>query len=228
MIISTSRAYFAPFPGFFSRIHHSDIFVVLDSVQFPRGTTWTTRNRFKNDQGTLWMTIPVWKKGRGLQKINEVQICHDSHLLSKPLKSLKQANTAAPYFPEHRSFLKNVFSSRIERLIDFNMTILRHLLLHLGIDTEVRLLSELNIHAQGDKLLVEICRYFNASSYQAPGAAARYLDARTFENAGIELTLYKHKSSVYPQLWGDYLPDLSAFDLVFNCGPKARDIMLAG
>jgi len=33
-----------------------------------------TRNRFKNDLGTLWMTIPVWKKGLGLQNIDEVRI----------------------------------------------------------------------------------------------------------------------------------------------------------
>ena len=227
MIVSTGRPYFAPFPGFFSRVHQSDIFVVLDSVQFPRGTTWITRNRFKNDQGTLWMTIPVWKKGLGLQKIHEVRICHDSQLRVKHLKSLKQAYASAPYFPDHRAFLNHIFSGKIERLIDFNMAIIRHLLLHLGIDTEVRLLSELTIHARGEQLLVEICRYFNASSYLAPGAAAGYLDNRTFENAGIKLALHKPKSRVYPQLWGKFLPDLSAFDLVFNCGPKARDIMLA-
>jgi hypothetical protein len=72
MVISTSRPYFAPFPGFFSRIYHCDVFIILDNVQFPRGTTWITRNRFKNDQGILWMTVPVWKKGLGLQKINDV------------------------------------------------------------------------------------------------------------------------------------------------------------
>lgn len=71
MILSTSQPYFSPFPGFFLKAFLSDIFVILDEVQFPMGTTWLTRNRFKNDQGTLWMTVPVWKKGLGLQKINE-------------------------------------------------------------------------------------------------------------------------------------------------------------
>ena len=71
MILSTSQPYFSPFPGFFLKAFLSDIFVILDEVQFPRGTTWLTRNRFKNDQGTLWMTVPVWKKGLGLQKIKE-------------------------------------------------------------------------------------------------------------------------------------------------------------
>jgi hypothetical protein len=187
MIVSTSRPYFAPFPGFFSRVHQSDIFIVLDNVQFPRGTTWITRNRFKNDQGILWMTVPVWKKGLGLQKIDDVRICHDSHLPAKHLKSLKQAYASAPYFSEHLAFLNYIFSGRFERLVDMNMAILRHLMLHLGTDTDVRLLSELNIIARGEKLLIDICRYFSASSYLAPGAAGNYLNARSFENAGVEL-----------------------------------------
>jgi hypothetical protein len=226
MILSTSRPYFAPFPGFFPRVHQADIFIVLDNVQFPRGTTWITRNRFKNDQGILWMTVPVWKKGLGLQNIDDVRLCHDSQLQTKHLKSLKQAYARSPYFSEHLSFLNYIFSDSVERLIDFNMAIFRHLMLHLGVDTDVRLLSELNINAGGEALLIEICRYFNASTYLAPGACRKYLNDRVFENAGIDLVFHKTKSCVYPQLWGDFLPDLSTFDLVFNCGPKARDILL--
>ena len=69
MIISAYQPYFAPFSGFFAKALRSDLLVLMDRVQFPRGTTWLTRNCFKNDQGDLWMTIPVWKKGLGLQKI---------------------------------------------------------------------------------------------------------------------------------------------------------------
>jgi hypothetical protein len=97
----------------------------------------------------------------------------------------------------------------------------------MGVDTEVRLLSELNISAKGETLPIEVCRYFKASSYLAPGAAGNYLNLRLFENAGVELALHKPKPCVYPQLWGNFLPDLSAFDLIFNCGPRARAIMLA-
>ena len=226
MIVSTSRPYFTPFPGFFSRMHRCDVFIVLDNVQFPRGTTWITRNRFKNDQGILWMTIPVWKKGLGLQKINDVRICHGRHLQTKHLKSLSQAYGHAPYFADHLPFLNHVFSADIERLLDFNMAILRHLMLYMGIDTEVRLLSELKIGAKGQMLLIELCQYFKATSYLAPGAAGNRLDRRAFENAGIELALHKPRSCIYPQLWGTFIPDLSAFDLIFNCGPKAHDIML--
>ena len=77
-------------------------------------------------------------------------------------------------------------------------------------------------------LLIEACKYFKASSYLAPAAAGKYLDHQIFEKAGIELAFHKTRSCVYPQLWGKFIPDLSAFDLIFNCGPKSHDIMLAG
>ena len=227
MILSTSRPYFAPFPGFFSRANLCDIFVILDAVQFPRGTTWITRNRFKNDQGTLWMTIPVRKKGLGLQRIDDLRLCYQARQARKHLVSLKHAYAHAPYFSEHRLFLRHLFSTAFERLIDFNMAVIDHLMLNLGVDTEIRKLSELNIETGGDHLLVDVCRFFNATVYLAPAAADKYLNGELFENAGIELRFVKFPSHVYPQLWGDFIPDLSSFDLLFNCGPKAREIMLS-
>jgi len=227
MIITTSRPYFAPFPGFFYRVLLADILIILDDVQFPRGTTWITRNRFKNDQGTWWMTIPVWKKGLGLQKINDVRICREGRWARKHLTGLKLAYAKSPYFAEHLPFLEKLLTTGCDRLIDFNLMVIRHLLLNLGGDTEVRRLSELNIDATGDRLLIAICRYFDASAYLAPAAAAKFLDARLFEKAGIKLRTVKSRSPVYPQLWGDFIPDLTSFDLLFNCGPKARDIVLA-
>ena len=225
MIIAASRPYFAPYPGFFYQAHLADIFVILDETQFPRGTTWITRNRFKNDQGTWWVTIPVWKKGLGLQNINDVRICREGRWARKHLMGLKQAYAKAPYFIEHLQFLDKVFAAGSDRLIDFNLMILRHLMLNLAVDTEIRLLSKLGIQAAGDRLVIEICRYFDASVFLASRAAAKYLDVRLFEKSGIELRFVNPRSPVYPQLWGNFIPDLSSFDLLFNCGPKAYDIM---
>lgn len=226
MIITSCRPYFAPFAGFFYRIHLADIFVILDDIQFPRGATWITRNRFKNDRGTWWMTIPVWKKGLGLQKINEVRICQEGRWARKHLAGLKQAYANAPYFADHLQFLAKSFGTGLDRLIDFNLRIMRHLMLNLGIDTELRQLSELKIKAPGDHLLIAICRFFGASVYLAPAAAGKYLKPHLFEKAGIELRYVKPRTPVYPQLWSDFIPDLSTFDLLFNCGPKAHEILI--
>ena len=226
MILSTNQPYFAPFPGFFYKAHLCDIFVLLDAVQFPRGTTWISRNRFKNDRGTLWMTIPVWKKGLGLQSIDAVRICHQGPWARKHLASFEHAYANAPYFADHSDFIREILAARFDRLIDFNATIIEHLMSHLGLESKLIMLSDIGIRETGVRLLIEICRHFGASTYLAQKSAAQYLDQSAFQKAGIQLQFFSPPAPVYPQLWGDFIPNLSTFDLLFNCGPKARDILL--
>lgn len=226
MILSANQPYFFPFPGFFYKAYLSDIFVILDNVQFPRGTTWINRNRFKNDQGSLWMTVPVKKKGLGFQKIDAVRICHDGRWPKKHLESLKNAYSRAPYFKVHIGFLEALWSTKFEKLIDLNHRAIRYLMQQLKIETKVILSSELGIRSTGDKLLIEICGKMGASRFLTQSAAEKYLDADRFADAGIRLTQFKQPLLIYPQLWGSFIPNLSALDLIFNCGPKGHDIMI--
>ena len=78
MIITTHQPIFLPWPGFFAKALHADVRVLLDTVQFPLGRSWMTRNRLKSDQGELWLRVPVWKIGKGTQRICDVAICDDS------------------------------------------------------------------------------------------------------------------------------------------------------
>jgi hypothetical protein len=228
MVISVNQPYYFPFVGFFYKAYLSDSFVILDDVQFPRGTTWMTRNRFKNAQGSLWMTVPVIKKGLGLQKINAVRIYHDSRWAKKHLQSLKNAYARSPYFREHLKFLEDLFSTKFEKLIHLNLKIIRYLMQQLQVDTNVVLSSELEICAKGDKLLLEICSKLGASQLLVQKAAKKYIDFNRLSAEGIKLNDFRPRSPVYPQLWGDFIPNLSALDLIFNCGPKAHDIMING
>ncbi len=174
------------------------------------------------------MTVPVKKKGLGLQNINTVSICHDGRWAKKHVDSLKSAYARAPCYKDHLSFVEGLFLSRFDKLIDLNLKIIHYLMKHLRIDTKVILLSELGIQARGDQLLIEVCRKLGAPRFLAQRAAGKYLDEDRFKAAGILLTDFKPPSLVYPQLWGDFIPNLTALDLVFNCGPKAHDILTAG
>lgn len=203
-----------------------DVFIILDTVQFPQSTTWISRNRFKNDQGPLWMTIPVWKKGLGIQKISDVRICHDGHWAKKHLASLKQAYSHAPYFEDYRDFIEKIFSFPFEKLVDINMEIIRYLMDFFSLKTEVVLLSETGIQAGGDQLLIEISRHFGAPKFLSQQCAEKYLSTDLFNHAGIELSFFKPPTLIYPQLWGDFIGNLSVFDLLFNCGPKSKELLL--
>jgi len=225
MIVSAYQPYFFPFPSFFAKALGSDCFVLLDTVQFPRGTTWLTRNRLKNDNGTLWMTIPVWKKGLGLQKINQVKICHQGRWAKKHMASLKTAYARSPFFEEHLAFLEEVFSTGYERLVDMNLKIILHIMRHLSIGTRVLLLSDLDIDAREPDLSVEICKKLGATSFLAQSSIKKHLREKSFKEHGINLVFFSTVPLIYPQLWGDFIPNLSAFDLLFNCGPRSSAIL---
>ncbi|HVN72479.1 MAG TPA: WbqC family protein [Desulfomonilia bacterium] len=225
MIVSIARPYFCPYPGYFARILASDAFVVLDEVQMPLGSTWITRNRFKNDQGTMWMGIPIWKKGLGLQKISAVKICHEGRWHFKHLESLKQAYLHAPYREAHMKIFERLVSPEQQTIVDMDMELISYVLRELGNTTRVIRMSELGVRGQGTGLIVDICRMLGASHYLAQDSAKKWLDGMLFEQAGIEVVFFKYHCPTYPQLWGPFIPNLSIFDLLFTCGPKTLEIM---
>ncbi|MFC1657119.1 WbqC family protein [Candidatus Moduliflexota bacterium] len=225
MIVCAAQPYFAPYPGFFAKALLSDVLVLLDSVQFPQRTTWMTRNRFKNEQGALWMTIPVQRKGRSFQKIGEVRLAREGSWARKHLKSLRSAYGRAPFFEEHHGFLEDLFSSPAELLLDFNVTVIRHICTGLGMSPRIVLLSELGVSAKEPELTVHICRALGAKVFLAQVPAAKFLDGEALHGAGVGLRLIALHPPIYPQLYGPFITNLSAFDLLFTCGPKALDII---
>jgi hypothetical protein len=228
MILSANQPYFAPFPGFFYKAWRSDLFVLLDDAQFPQGTTWISRNRFKNHQGAFWVTVPVWKKGLGLQRIRQVRICHEGRWAKKRLESLKTAYSKAPYLSEHLYFLEEMFSDQHDKLMGLNLAVIDYLMRALTIKTKLVLLSELNVSSTGNRRLVDICTQLGASQFLAQTPAKKFLDEQSFQDAGIEITYINPPVPIYPQLWGIFIANLSAFDLILNCGPKSHDILIRG
>lgn len=226
MIISANRPYFAPYPGFFYKAHLSDYFVILDDVQFPRKTTWITRNRIKNDQGTLWMTIPVWKKGLGLQQISKVRICQTGNWKKKNLRSFQSAYAHAPFLQNHLNLIEQIFSLQYDFLLDLNMEIINYILGFLRIETRIVLMSELGISGKGTPLIIDMCKSLGATQFLVQSSALAYYDPPQFQSVGLELVSFKKPEYIYPQMWGDYIANLSILDMMFNCGAKSRDIVL--
>jgi hypothetical protein len=97
----------------------------------------------------------------------------------------------------------------------------------LGIATPVLQLSEMDaVGGTGTQRLIELCRVLKADGYLVQRSALAHLEPARFAAAGIRLHTFGPRAPVYPQLWGGFIPDLSTFDLLFTCGPKASDILL--
>jgi hypothetical protein len=53
----------------------------------------------------------------------------------------------------------------------------------------------------------------------------KYVDENLFARQGIAIQFFKFIPPIYPQLWGEFIYNLSAFDLLLNCGGKSLEVI---
>jgi hypothetical protein len=87
-------------------------------------------------------------------------------------------------------------------------------------------MSQLAVSGRGVSLIIDICKSLGATRFLVQSSALAYYDRGRFEAAGIELVTFKTPEYVYPQLWGDFIANLSVLDMMLTCGDRARDIAL--
>ena len=73
--IAINQPTFLPWIGWFDLLDQTDIFVILDDVQFSK-QSWQQRNRIKTDKGLELIIVPV--KNKKNQTILEVEILNNS------------------------------------------------------------------------------------------------------------------------------------------------------
>jgi hypothetical protein len=225
MIVTTHQPLFLPWPGLFLKATMADSLVLLDNVQFPRGRSWVNRNRLKNEQGELWLTAPVYKKGRGLQKIREVELFNATNWRRKHLRGIHQSYANAPYLQDYFPPLKEIYERDQQRLVGLNLELIRFLCKILKLESRVLLQSELKITGQGTDLILDICQELGAKYYSTFAISAKHLDEAKMKRVGVEIVTSSYPSLVYPQLWGDFLRDLSVLDMLMNCGPRSASLL---
>ncbi len=216
---------YIPWPGYFIKMAQSDIFFILDTAQFQTGSSLDNRNLIKTPQGTQMLTVPVKRKGMGLQRFDEVVVIPGwkrSHLMALQVNYAK-----APYFKEVFPLMEQVLQDT-GYLIDTNKAFIKMLYDLLGLKTKLVFLSTLPQFAQlrKNELIVAICRHFSADCYLSGIGAKAYNQPEIFEEQGIKLEYLDYQPATYPQLWGSFIPNLSIVDMLFNCGAEGTRKLL--
>lgn len=225
MIVTTHQPIFLPWPGFFFKAMKADCMVLLDDVQFPRGRGWVNRNRLKNKQGEMWLTVPVWKKGRGLQIIREVEICHETDWQRKHLLSIRQHYANAPYLDEYLPILESIYQENNHLLVELNLKIIKFKWETLSLKTGLYLQSDLGVSGNGTDLILNICKHLRSDCYLTLPIVEKHLDIALMNKSGIQVKFVRFDQPVYPQLWGDFIYNLSTLDMLLNCGEKSEEII---
>ncbi|MBI4707529.1 MAG: WbqC family protein [Candidatus Omnitrophica bacterium] len=226
MILSAHQLHYFPWLRYFHKIYHSDIFVVMDDIQFNKNG-WQNRNKIKTAQGWSYLTVPVYNKFQ--QNINEVKIDNSQNWRKKHWNSLCFNYSKAPYFKEYKSFFENIYQKDWENLNDINYEMFFFYLECLGLKQKIVKSSELSVPGIESLRLVNICKELGADTYLSGAYALEvYLDEKVFNDAGIKVSLQDWHCPEYKQQYmkAGFVPDLAIADLLFNYGPKSLEIIL--
>jgi hypothetical protein len=221
--ISIHQPGYLPWLGFFDKIARSDVFVLLDDVQFEKNY-FDNRNKIKIVDGWGWLTVPVkYKFG---DKLNEVKIDNNQRWAEKHYKALSMNYNKSRYFPEYCQFFKEFYEGNWEKLIDLNVAFINFAVEKLGMKKEIIKSSELDIKEEKSERLLNICKKLKADVYLSGRFGKNYLNEKDFEENNIKVVYQDFKHPAYPQLYGNFIPELSVVDLLLNCGQESLNIIL--
>jgi WbqC-like protein family len=216
---------YLPWLGYFDQMSKADVFVWYDDVQYDKHG-WRNRNRIKSPKGPLWLTVPVLHKGRALQPIDAVEIDNRLSWSRKHLRSLEQLYARAPFAGDVLPRLAEMLLRPWQRLVDLDIATTEWLASEFAIETPRYRASQMGVEGDRNTRLINFCRHFKATRYISGDAARAYLDVAQFAAAGIEVVWHAYQHPQYPQLHGEFIPYLSALDLLLNTGPAARELFV--
>ncbi len=224
MKIAILQPSYIPWIGYFDQMARVDRFVFLDDVQFTR-RDWRNRNKIRTPQGSAWLTVPILQKNRYQQSLKETEIDPASPWKRKHCEAIRSNYSRSPYFDLYFPAVKSIYNKDYRFLTDLCYAGIEFLTESFKIDTPTSCSSDLNVGgAKGDRIL-EICEALKAENYLSGDSAENYLDPKAFEQRGMGLEFQRYQHPEYKQCFPDFVPYLSAIDLLFNCGEESLKIL---
>jgi hypothetical protein len=215
---------YLPWLGYFDLLQKADVFVHYDDVQFDKHG-WRNRNRVKGPEGPIWLTVPVLHRGRAGQSILDVEVDNRQDWRRKHLSTVAQSYARAPFIDTVLPKLRNLIVRHWPRLVDLDLALIDWLAAEIGIATPRYRVSELDVSGDRNERLINLCHHFRATRYLSGNAAHDYLDQTRFAAAGIEVVWHNYSHPIYAQQHGEFVPYLSALDLILNVGRQALAIL---
>jgi hypothetical protein len=220
MIVAAQQPNYLPWCGYFYKMAHCDIFVILDDVQFTKNN-YQNRTRIKGPKGPIWLTQPVLHSGRAWQSTEAVEFDARIDWRTKHLKTLAANYARSAHAEAMLAACRDWLDGKSPLLAETNTRIIQGVARLLGLRTKVVVSSTLDLQLTKADRLAEICRLLGADVYLSGRGGRNYQDEEQFHERGIKLAYSDFAPSEYRQLWGPFWPGLSIADALFNLGPTA-------
>jgi hypothetical protein len=214
MIISAHQPAYNPWLGYIHKILLSDIFVVMDDVQFEKNS-FTNRNKILQNSNEVMLTIPIKTKDYKTKILKEMEIL-DNRWQVKHLKSIEQSYKKAKHFDIVFEKLKVIYQLESEYLIDYTNAYLNFIVDYLEIDAKIIFASDLSIETKKLDYVCELTHKLNGDIFVFGSQGKDYADIAYLGERNIESYFQEYNHPVYKQLSKEFNPYMGILDLLFN------------
>lgn len=220
-ILSGHAPVYLPGILFFNKVALSSAFMFVGHCQYSQ-KSWQTRNRIRQGDKSIMLSVPV-QKDFG-QSVNDTQII-EGNWRKKHLRSIQQAYYRSPYFDWYYPHLEQLIAHPFKYLGEMNMAIIVTMLDWLEIETTILDSSDYPIEGHKTDMLLSMCECARYDHYLSNEGARAYVDEYRMKDYEVthHWQIFEHPQ--YEQGHRDFIPNLSAIDLLFNEGPRAANIV---
>jgi hypothetical protein len=223
-VVAIHQPNYLPWIGYFAKAWHSDVLVLLDTVQFPK-RSYVNRVQVKTPRGAAWLSQPVISAGRYFQPIRDVAFAEQEWGQSH-LRTLTANYARAPYFQTYVDLLAEVLREPGPRLTACNERLIRVVCDVLGIRARIVLASALDVDTDDPtSRLVRLVQAVGGDTYLSGSGGFSYQDLAVFDAAEVRVMRAPARFPEYPQQWDAFVPGLSIVDLLFNRGPDSQSYL---
>jgi hypothetical protein len=220
-VVAIHQPNFLPWLGFFNKWAKSDVFILLDDVQFPKtGGVWINRCGVLKNSESSWITVPIKRNFNGKKLINEVEIIDDISWKTDIKNKVKNYYKGASFFDEIVSLLDECLKNETINLCDFNFQILKIVGNKLRLDSNKIVFSS-NLKSFGDKTdrLCSLVEAVSGTKYLSGDGSRGYQDDQVFLYKHIEVEYQNFRQKPYNQISGqEFVSGLSVLDSLMNLG----------
>ena len=206
---------FLPWLGYFYKMFHSDVFVLLDDVQVPKGGYFNRTAVLVQDR-PLWLTVPVL---RGEARIDRVRQAN-TRWTEKHLKTLEQNYRNAPFVKDYIGAISETIGRHAGGAVaDLNTDLIKLISEWLGIGSRIVKSSDFGVEKTSDDRLIRLVQAVGGTHYLSGKGGENYQDPEKFFAAGVGLLYSGFQSTPHVQTGGqEFVPGLSVVDALFNIG----------
>lgn len=215
MKIAIHQPDYIPWLGLFYKMYLSDVFIHLDDAQYSNEAAHNC-NVIKTAQGQFRLKFPVEQHLGDI--INNVRPKDELKWKTKHLKTIEMNYSRAKYFKELFPEFKDLLMCDYPNVATLNIAINEFIAHKFGIAPKFILASNFHINSVREAKVIDLTLAAGGNEYISGNGARVYQDESHFTEKGLKLTYLDYSPIKYEQLWGDFLPCMSAIDFIFNCG----------